>query len=236
MDNKLYGANDERTSNAHHRTFASDCGGAASLRSALTFLHFRFPATCIHAAGCGPSRRTPAAPHSVVTACYRSAPTLTRRTPRHSQLTLTIATRAHCPNSTRFYVLSFSFQSPRLSCATRFGRNLNQYYLTSYISIRLNEAKQRQTTVLDLTRSRGRAGGGCGESGAGAARRVHSPRDIGKRNAEKCAAGACDLGESLTTTADGRAARRRRVQPELDTKRCYLRFEDCLMWPYHMAT
>lgn len=36
--------------------------------------------------------------------------------------------------------------------------------------------------------------------GAGAMRRVHSPRDMGKRNAEKRAAGACDLGDSLTTT------------------------------------
>lgn len=36
--------------------------------------------------------------------------------------------------------------------------------------------------------------------GAGAARRMHSPRDMGKRNAEEHAAGACDLGDSLTTT------------------------------------
>lgn len=29
---------------------------------------------------------------------------------------------------------------------------------------------------------------------------MHSPRDMGKRNAKKRAAGACDLGDSLTTT------------------------------------
>lgn len=41
-------------------------------------------------------------------------------------------------------------------------------------------------------------------AGAGRGRRVHSPRDIGKRNAEERAAGRggllCDLGDSLTTT------------------------------------
>lgn len=41
---------------------------------------------------------------------------------------------------------------------------------------------------------------GAVSQGAGAERRVHLPRDIGKRNAEKRATGACDLDGSLTTT------------------------------------
>lgn len=45
-----------------------------------------------------------------------------------------------------------------------------------------------------------RAAGEAVSQGAGAVRRMHSPRDMGKRNAEERAAGACDLDDSLTTT------------------------------------
>lgn len=72
---------------------------------------------------------------------------------------------------------------------------------------------------------------------AGAARRMHSPRDMGKRIAER-AAGACDLGDSLTTTGvfclcsrsnDAHFAghsilavtAQRGEQPELDSKQCF---------------
>ncbi|KAL4715205.1 hypothetical protein ACJJTC_012252 [Scirpophaga incertulas] len=68
-------------------------------------------------------------------------------------------------------------------------------------SITCSSKEQSQTAVLDLTRRR-RAGAVSVSQArrAGAARGVHSPRDIGKRNAKKLAPGACDLGESLTTT------------------------------------
>jgi hypothetical protein len=65
------------------------------------------------------------------------------------------------------------------------------------IEEQLSAGDQSQMAVLDLTRRR-RAGAVSQAGGGGA--RVHSPQDIGKRNAKERAAGACDLGDSVTTT------------------------------------
>lgn len=99
------------------------------------------------------------------------------------------------------------------------------------------EAKRTSRGCPRADPRRGEAGVGCGESnGGGGATRVHSPRDMGKRNAEKRAAGACDLGDSLTTTgvfclctrslSDAcwplarPAGEARGAQPELNPKQC----------------